>query len=76
VATVQIGTKTSWMPVKDLTFSAEFLYSRVMPSFSGTFTNTASLTAGPFVAGASSGSVYTVGAQNIFNGAVQVIRSF
>jgi hypothetical protein len=71
-AIAQIGTKTSWMPVKDLTFSAEVIYSRLMPSYSGTFTNGA--TQG--VSGAAPGAIYTVGSQNIFNGAVQVIRSF
>jgi hypothetical protein len=66
----EIGTKTSWMPVKDLTFSAEFLYARIMPNFTGTFTN------GRFISGAQGGSVWTIGAQNSYSGSVQVIRSF
>jgi hypothetical protein len=70
LSTAQIGTKSSWMPVKDLTFSFEFLYSRVMPNVSGTFTNAG------IISGATAGTVWTLGAQNIYNGAVQVIRSF
>jgi hypothetical protein len=66
----QVGTRTAWMPVKDLTFSAEFLYSRLMPKATGTFTN-AGLVSGGLV-----GGVYTIGAQNVYNGAVQVTRSF
>jgi hypothetical protein len=74
-ATAQVGTKTSWQPVKNLTFSAEFLYSRLIPSTTGTFTTPAAAGTGA-VSGASPGQVYTIGAQNVFNGAVQVIRSF
>jgi hypothetical protein len=68
----QIGTKTSWMPVKDLTFSAEFIYSRISPNVQGTFTNTG------FISGANTAAnnVWTLGGQNVYNGAVQVIRSF
>jgi hypothetical protein len=69
-ATAQVGTRTAWTPVKNLTFSAEFLYSRMLPSLTGTFTNTGGIT------GAPAGAVYSVGAQNIYNGAVQVLRSF
>jgi len=32
-----VGTKTSWQPVKDLTFSAEFLYSRLIPNINGQY---------------------------------------
>jgi hypothetical protein len=71
-AIAQVGTKTSWMPVKDLTFSFEFIYSRLMPSLTGTFTNSPT----PYITASQPGSVYTIGSQNIFNGAVQAIRSF
>jgi porin-like protein len=67
----EIGTKTSWTPVKDLTFSAEFIYSRLMTNLNGTFVTNA---AG--VPGAAAGTVYTLGSQNVYNGAVQVLRSF
>jgi hypothetical protein len=70
LSTTQIGTKTSWMPVKDLTFSAEFIYSRIAPNVTGTFTNVS------FISGAQPTAVYTLGAQIIYQGAVQVIRSF
>jgi hypothetical protein len=76
LSTTQIGTKTSWMPVKDLTFSAEFIYSRIAPSASGTFSQGGSATATGFISGASAGGIWTLGAQNVYNGAVQVIRSF
>jgi hypothetical protein len=69
-ASAQFGTKTAWTPVKDLTFSAEFIYSRMIQNLTGTFTNTGA------ISGAPTGSVYTLGNQNVYNGAVQVLRSF
>jgi hypothetical protein len=69
----QVGTRTAWTPVKDLTFSAEFLYTRVMPKGTGTFTNGPT---SPILSGGPVGGVYTLGAQNLYNGAVQVLRSF
>jgi len=69
----QVGTRTAWTPVKDLTISAEFLYSRLMPKASGTFTQAA---VGGAITGAPPGAVYTIGAQNVYNGAVQILRSF
>jgi hypothetical protein len=69
-ASAQFGTKTSWTPVKDLTISGEFLYSRMIQNLSGTFTNTGA------ISGAPTGAVYTLGNQNVYNGAVQIIRSF
>jgi hypothetical protein len=71
-ATAQVGTKTSWTPVKDLTFSGEFIYSRMMTNLTGTFVNT---TAGA-IPGAAAGTTYTLGSQNVYTGAVQVLRSF
>jgi Porin subfamily len=70
-ATAQVGTKTSWTPVKDLTISAEFLYTRMINNLNGTF-----VTAAGGVSGAAAGTVYTLGSQNIYNGGVQIIRSF
>ena len=70
-ATAQVGTKTSWTPVKDLTFSAEFIYSRLINNLNGTF-----VTAAGGVPGAATGTTYTLGSQNVYNGALQVIRSF
>jgi hypothetical protein len=66
----QVGTRTAWTPVKDLTISAEFLYSRLMPKATGTFTNVSA------ISGAPAGAVYNIGAQNVYNGAVQILRSF
>jgi hypothetical protein len=71
-ATAQVGTKTSWTPVKDLTISGEFIYSRMINSLTGTFVNT---TAGA-IPGAAAGTTYTLGSQNVYTGAVQVLRSF
>jgi Porin subfamily len=70
MSTAQVGTRTAWTPVKDLTISAEFLYSRLMPKATGTFTNTTA------ISGAPAGAVYTIGSQNVYNGAVQILRSF
>jgi hypothetical protein len=69
-ASGQVGTKTSWQPVKNLTFSAEFTYSRLMPSLTGTFTNAGGISGAPI------GQTYTVGGQSVYNGALQVLRSF
>jgi len=66
----QVGTRTAWTPVKDLTISAEFLYSRLMPKATGTFVNATAITGAPV------GAVYTIGNQNVYNGAVQILRSF
>jgi porin-like protein len=70
-ATAQVGTKTAWTPVKDLTISAEFLYSRLINNLNGTF-----VTAAGGVSGAAAGTVYTMGSQNVYNGGVQILRSF
>jgi hypothetical protein len=64
----QVGTKTSWQPVKDLTFSVEFLYSRLNQNLTGTYTGT--------LPGKVSPQTYTLSDQNLYNGAVQVLRSF
>jgi hypothetical protein len=70
-ATAQVGTRTAWTPVKDLTFSAEFIYSRLINNLNGTF-----VTAAGGVPGVATGTSYTLKDQNVYNGAVQVLRSF
>jgi len=67
----QIGTRTAWTPVKNLTISAQFTYSRLDQNFSGTYQ-----TIGTGAAGKPSGSVYELKDQNLYNGAVQILRSF
>ncbi|MEH2474794.1 hypothetical protein V1281_004028 [Nitrobacteraceae bacterium AZCC 2161] len=64
----QIGTKTSWTPVQNLTLSAEFIYSRIDQSLDGTYnlTSASGKAAGP----------YAIRDQNLYNGAVQILRSF
>lgn len=71
-ATAQVGTRTAWQPVKDLTFSAEFLYSHMYNNLNGTWTAGST----NVVPGAQAGKVFTMGDQNIYQGAVQVLRSF
>lgn len=66
----QVGTRTAWTPVRNLTLSAEFTYSRLDQNLSGTYT-----VAGPGVAGKGP-SAYVLRDQNLFNGAVQILRSF
>jgi Porin subfamily len=68
----EIGTKTSWTPVKDLTLSAEFIYSRLGNHLNGTYTSVTGASPGSTVAG----QTFTLGSQNTYNGAVQILRSF
>ena len=63
----QIGTKTSWTPVKNLTLSAEFIYSHLDQNLTGTYTGTAS---------GLPKQTYTLKDQNAYNGALQILRSF
>jgi hypothetical protein len=70
-ATAQVGTRTAWTPVKDLTFSAEFIYTRMFNNLNGTF-----VTAAAGVPGTQPGIAYGMASQNVYNGAVQVLRSF
>jgi len=70
-ATAQIGTRTAWTPVKDLTIAAEFLYSRMYQNLSGTF-----VSAGTGIPGAPGQSTFELRDQNVYNGAVQIQRSF
>ncbi|WPO41862.1 porin [Tardiphaga sp. 42S5] len=63
----QIGTRTAWTPVQNLTLSAEFIYSRMETNLQGTFTG--AVTGKPL-------QTYNLGNQNAYNGAVQILRSF
>jgi hypothetical protein len=64
----QVGTVTSWTPVRNLTLSAEFTYSRLDQSLDGTYTGS--------VSGKPAGQTYQIKDQNIYSGAVQILRSF
>jgi len=66
----QIGTRTAWTPVKDLTFSAEFSYSRIDQNLTGTYTPTAAIGLTP------GNTAYTLRDQNVYSGSVQALRSF
>jgi len=68
----QIGTKTAWTPVANLTLSAEFTYSRLHQNQNGTFTTSAAGTP----SGVAAGTTYQMKDQSLYNGAVQIIRSF
>jgi hypothetical protein len=73
---IQVGTKTAWTPVQNLTFSAEFIWSHIDQNLGGTFTaGTAGAIPG-YPAASGSGSLWQIRDQNAFNGALQVLRSF
>ncbi|WP_315836952.1 porin [Bradyrhizobium prioriisuperbiae] len=65
----QIGTRTAWSPVKDLTLAAEFYYTRMDQNFTGTI----NVVGVPGYAGA---SPFVLRDQNLYNGGFQVQRSF
>jgi hypothetical protein len=65
----QIGTRTAWTPVRNLTLSAQFTYSRLEQNLNGTWTGAVTGRATP-VGG------YTLSNQNAYNGSVQILRSF
>ncbi len=67
----QVGTRTAWTPVKNLTFSAEFIYSRLHSNLNGTWTANAGS-----IPGVGTATAYQIKDQNLYNGSVQVIRSF
>jgi len=69
-STWQVGTRTAWTPVKDLTIAGEFIYSRLNPKATGTFLNNTAIVGGPV------NGVYTIGGQNIYNGGFNITRSF
>jgi hypothetical protein len=66
----QIGTRTSWTPVKNLTFSGEVMWTRLDQNYSG-FT-------GAVNAGGTkpAGAVYEFKDQDTWTGAVRVQRTF
>jgi Porin subfamily len=70
-AVIQVGTRTAWTPVQNLTLSAEFTYSRLEQNLNGTFINNA---AG--VSGFAAGNTFNLSNQNLYNGSVQILRSF
>ncbi|MEW6642446.1 MAG: porin [Pseudomonadota bacterium] len=69
-AVAQVGTRTAWTPVQNLTLSAEFVYSRLIQNQNGTFTANANT-----IPGVAAGS-FEMKNQNLFNGSVQILRSF
>ncbi|MGM4990403.1 porin [Tardiphaga sp. 841_E9_N1_2] len=67
----QIGTRTAWTPVQNLTLSAQFTYSRLDQNLNGTYTT---LSTG--MSGKPAGTVLNTADQNLYNGSVQILRSF
>ncbi|MEH2469088.1 hypothetical protein V1281_001657 [Nitrobacteraceae bacterium AZCC 2161] len=67
-AVAQIGTRTAWTPVTNLTLSAEFTYSRLDQNLDGVYTGN--------VSGKPANQTYTLKDQNLYNGSVQILRSF
>jgi hypothetical protein len=67
-AVAQIGTRTAWTPVTNLTLSAEFTYSRLDQNLDGTYTGS--------VSGKPANQAYAIKDQNLYNGSVQILRSF
>lgn len=66
----QIGSRTAWTPVRDLTFTAEVIYTRLNTSLSGTITPASGYFANK------PGAIYDLKDQGTVSGAVQVLRSF
>ena len=66
----QIGTRTAWSPIKNLTFSAEVIYTKLETGLSGTLSPAAG-----YYANKPSGP-YEVKNQGTISGAVQAVRSF
>jgi hypothetical protein len=74
-AVAQIGTRTAWTPVSNLTLSAEFTYSRLEQNLNGTYT-TSTATGVTGISGKAGGTVLNTASQNLYNGSVQILRSF
>jgi porin-like protein len=68
----EIGTRTAWTPVQNLTLMVELLYSRLDQHLNGTFISSAAGTP----AGYAAGSVFGLKNQNLYNGAFHISRSF
>ena len=64
----QIGTRTAWTPVQNLTFSAEVLYSRLDTMNTGTFTGTPG--------GVKPTGTYEFKDQDLISGNIRVRRTF
>jgi hypothetical protein len=64
----QIGTRTAWTPVRNLTLSAQFTYTRIEQNLDGTYVGN--------VSGKPAGQTYQLTNQNLYNGSVQILRSF
>jgi hypothetical protein len=71
-SSIQVGTKTAWQPVKNLTFSADFMYTRLDQNLTGTYTTGTTAS----VVGAPAGRVFTLNDQNIYQLQLQAQRSF
>ncbi|WP_295852512.1 porin [Tardiphaga sp.] len=71
ISFVQVGTKTAWTPVKDLTLSAEFIYTKLYQNQNGVYTSN-----GAVIAGQGTAATYTMSNQSFYNGSVQILRSF
>ncbi|MGO4716417.1 porin [Bradyrhizobium sp. 2TAF24] len=69
-AIAQVGTRTAWTPVQNLTLSAEFTYSRLIQNQNGLYT------VGTGVPGVAAGNTFELKNQNLYNGSVQILRSF
>jgi Porin subfamily len=67
----QIGTRTAWTPAKNLTLSAEFMYTRLDQHLNGTFTAT-----GTAIPGYPANSTFQLKDQNLYNGSLEITRSF
>ena len=67
---IQVGTRTAWTPVQNLTLSAQFTYSRLEQELGGAY-----VVPGTGVAGKAP-ATYLLRDQNLYNGAVQILRSF
>ncbi|CAN5272274.1 porin [soil metagenome] len=71
-AIFQIGTRTGWTPVKNLTFSAEVLYSRLDQNYTGSLLNVPAQVMGAFKPAGS----YDYKDQGVISGNIGVRRTF
>jgi len=71
-AVAQVGTRTAWTPVQNLTLSAEFTYTRLIQNQNGVYTMTGVST----IPGVAANNTFEMKNQNLFNGSVQILRSF
>jgi Porin subfamily len=71
LALAEVGTRTAWTPVKDLTLSAEFTYVRMDQHLNGTFT-----ALGTAIPGSPANSTFVLKDQNLYTGEVEIRRNF